>query len=496
MSKMSTEPLRHALNGPTMGTRWSALFYAPAAIDPAPIRAALAASVDRVDRQMSTWKPDSDLMRVNAAAVGTPVAVPAELMEVLARALEIGRRAGGAFDIGVGDIVTAWGFGAQDADEAAMRAALGRARPLAHEALELDRTSLCVRKLAPITLDMSGIAKGYAVDRMMAVLNDFGLVSALIGLDDPSIIGGDVVDAIRCHLAEFRDDEVVHPNRLGLPLRTQFAAAVPEVADKLLLFGIDRDDRLAGSLKHLHFGIDVLELRVAVRMAGAFARLCIGLQAEAQTLQQSAHQLLASTEAQCGERRGQMALAFAHPQQGSLRIAADRGLHQVIQGFQKPRLCLRRRLAAAALPPNSRAAHHRARTQVGQAAIDRAARNPSRPRDRHDPATPGRTRLAGRKQPSISLIQNWLKRFKTSPDGSEVNHPVRIDAPASASRQFPDSFVAFLAVTRFFSSDSVALAQALSGPPESPPRVRRRRATCPRHCARWDRAVVVISCGS
>jgi thiamine biosynthesis lipoprotein len=190
MSKMSTEPLRHAQNGPTMGTRWSALFYAPAAIDPAPIRAALAASVDRVDRQMSTWKPDSDLMRVNAAAVGTPVAVPAELMEVLARALDIGRRSGGAFDIGVGDIVTAWGFGAQDADEAAMRAALGRARPLAHEALELDRTSLCVRKLAPITLDMSGIAKGYAVDRMMAVLNDFGLVSALIGLDGDLRAGG------------------------------------------------------------------------------------------------------------------------------------------------------------------------------------------------------------------------------------------------------------------------------------------------------------------
>ena len=60
-----------------------------------------------------------------------------------------------------------------------------------------------------------------------------------------------------------------------------------------LLLGVDRDDRLAGSLERLHFGIDVLELSVTVGMAGAFARLRIGLQAEAQTLQEATNQLLA-----------------------------------------------------------------------------------------------------------------------------------------------------------------------------------------------------------
>ena len=50
-------------------------------------------------------------------------------------------------------------------------------------------------------------------------------------------------------------------------------------------------------------------------------------------------------------RRRQMALALAHPQQGSFRIAADRGLHQIMQDFQKPRLCLSRRPAAATRSP-------------------------------------------------------------------------------------------------------------------------------------------------
>lgn len=183
MLKIPTDLTCHKLNGPTMGTRWSAQFYAPAVTDPDPIHAALVESVDVVDRQMSTWKADSDLMRLNRATAGTLVPVPAELMEVLTRALEIGRLSSGAFDIGVGDVVAAWGFGPHEANESAMRAALGHARPMAHEILDLDRESLHVRKQTPITLDLSGIAKGYAVDRMMAALGHFGITDALVGLD-------------------------------------------------------------------------------------------------------------------------------------------------------------------------------------------------------------------------------------------------------------------------------------------------------------------------
>ena len=55
MSKMSTERARIALNGPTMGTRWSALFFADRGRDTDALRAALPAAVDEVAKQMSTW---------------------------------------------------------------------------------------------------------------------------------------------------------------------------------------------------------------------------------------------------------------------------------------------------------------------------------------------------------------------------------------------------------------------------------------------------------
>jgi len=166
-----------------MGTRWSAQFQMPAATDPDPIHAALAESVDVVDRQMSTWKPDSDLSRLNRAPVEEWVLLPAELMDVLTRGIEIGRLSEGAFDIGMGDVVTAWGFGPQEPDVEAMQTSLGQTRPPAHEVLELDPAALRVRKLAPITLDLSGIAKGYAVDQMTAVLGRFAIANSLVGLD-------------------------------------------------------------------------------------------------------------------------------------------------------------------------------------------------------------------------------------------------------------------------------------------------------------------------
>jgi thiamine biosynthesis lipoprotein len=180
---MSTDLARHALHGPTMGTRWSALFHTTPGFDPMPVQAALQAAVDEVDGQMSTWKSGSDLMRLNAAPVGEWVATPTRLLHVLSAGLEIGRASGGAFDIGMGDAVTAWGFGPAAAVPDRIRAAMITPRGAAYAVLELDEMAGRARKRAPITLDLNGIAKGYGVDRLTETLTGFGIASALVGID-------------------------------------------------------------------------------------------------------------------------------------------------------------------------------------------------------------------------------------------------------------------------------------------------------------------------
>ena len=189
MPKMSSEPLaackRTTLHGPAMGTRWSASVDAHNTIDLVALHRDLAASVEQVDTQMSPWKPDSDLMRLNRAPVDTWVDLPAEILEVLDCALDVHRLSAGAFDPCLGALVNAWGFGAErDAPDAqAIRAARTSMPRSAVGCLELDRPAGRARLHAPLQLDLCGIAKGYAVDRMAAVLQRHGVQHALDALD-------------------------------------------------------------------------------------------------------------------------------------------------------------------------------------------------------------------------------------------------------------------------------------------------------------------------
>jgi len=101
----------------------------------------------------------------------------------------------------------------------------------------------------------------------------------------------------------------VDPDRLGLAFGAQLTPSVLEVADQLLLLGGDRDGRLTCGLERLHLGVDVFELRVAIRMVRALTGLAVGLQAKAQAAQQPPDQLLAGAEAAPGQSTGQAAFA-------------------------------------------------------------------------------------------------------------------------------------------------------------------------------------------
>ncbi|WP_287803723.1 FAD:protein FMN transferase [Diaphorobacter sp.] len=188
MPKTCSDPRRLALHGPTMGTRWSVTCDAAPDTDVQALQTALAAAVQQVDAQMSPWLPGSDLNRLNHAPVGAWVTLPAEILEVLVCALDVCRLSAGTFDPAAGALVDAWGFGAvRDAPDAeAIRTATSAApvaRTPTYEALELDSGMLRARKHAPMHLDLCGIAKGYAVDRMADVLRQNGVPHALVALD-------------------------------------------------------------------------------------------------------------------------------------------------------------------------------------------------------------------------------------------------------------------------------------------------------------------------
>lgn len=174
-----TPPLMRAtLSGPTMGSRFTALFYTEPGRDLEPIRQALAEAVERVEQQMSLWRPDSELSRLNAAPLDTWLPLSPALLRVVDAGLNVGLLSAGAFDISLGAPVQAWGFGPPGTATAG-----APAHPHRRGALELDRAGSRLRKHHPLALDLNGIAKGHGVDRLAETLDGFGIPAYLVGID-------------------------------------------------------------------------------------------------------------------------------------------------------------------------------------------------------------------------------------------------------------------------------------------------------------------------
>jgi FAD:protein FMN transferase len=146
--------------------------------------------VDRIDRLMSHYKADSPLSRINREAALHPVRVDKELFDFLAEAMRYNRDSRGAFDITVGPLMKAWGFFRGDG-RVPSPAELGAARRLVGPGnVVLDAANHSIRFSRPgVELDLGGIAKGYAVDRAVAVLKERGIAAALVSAGGSTIYG-------------------------------------------------------------------------------------------------------------------------------------------------------------------------------------------------------------------------------------------------------------------------------------------------------------------
>jgi thiamine biosynthesis lipoprotein len=146
--------------------------------------------VDRIDRLMSHYKPESPLSRLNRAAAAGPVPVDPELFDFIAECLRYSRESDGAFDITVGPLMKTWGFfrgGGRlpTADE--IEEVRGR---IGYTHVVLDRKARTIRFDRPgMELDLGGIAKGYAVDRVVALLRRAHVTAALVSAGGSTIYG-------------------------------------------------------------------------------------------------------------------------------------------------------------------------------------------------------------------------------------------------------------------------------------------------------------------
>ncbi len=144
--------------------------------------------VERVERVMSSWRQDSELARVNAAAGGAPVPVSAELLGLVRRAQQICELSEGRMDISFKPLGRIWNFRAQPFVPPTEEAVAAARALVDCSAVEIDDQASTLRlPRSGMAMGLGAIAKGYAVDRASQVLLEAGLVNHLVNG------GGDLV---------------------------------------------------------------------------------------------------------------------------------------------------------------------------------------------------------------------------------------------------------------------------------------------------------------
>jgi FAD:protein FMN transferase len=167
------------LTGETMAGEYTVKIARPGALSAAAERALaqeLFAAIDAVDQGMSTYRPDSELTRLNGHHSETPLPVSNPLADVLDTAREVSAGSNGAFDVTVGGLVDAWGFGPPGrVDPPAMARIATLREQVSWRSLIVDRNAGTVTKQRHDALvDLSGIAQGYGSDRIAAALETRG----------------------------------------------------------------------------------------------------------------------------------------------------------------------------------------------------------------------------------------------------------------------------------------------------------------------------------
>lgn len=213
----SRQPESLMLSGATMGTRWHVtVIPVEGQVPNSALQNGIQQRLDEINQSMSTYLDDSELNRINRGPLNQWLPLSPELARVIDESERIGRDTGGALDITLGPLVNLWGFGPDNEpvtipSEAEIDAARSRTG--------LDKFEIRdgrIRKLADIYIDLSSVAKGFAVDQVGRYLAAEGFSHYLVE------IGGELV--ARGHKANGR------PWRIGIekpsPGRSGVQAAI------------------------------------------------------------------------------------------------------------------------------------------------------------------------------------------------------------------------------------------------------------------------------
>ncbi|GAA3978484.1 FAD:protein FMN transferase [Allohahella marinimesophila] len=267
------------VSGPIMGTRYSVKWSGKAFPE---ADAVILAELERINSLMSTYDPESELSRFNNSPVGEWYTVAADTLATLKVSQEVYQASKGALDVTVGSLVNLWGFGPQgritrEPSQAAIDAAQAGS---GFDKLDIDAEQSRIRKTSDIYVDLSAVAKGYAVDEVAEVLENEDIDDYLVDIGGELRMSGLKPDGSQWRIAiEAPKVEV----REIFEVFSFEKAAIATSGDYRNYFEEDGvryshtiDPRTGRPIQHALVSVSVVTQRCAVADAWATALMAVG----------------------------------------------------------------------------------------------------------------------------------------------------------------------------------------------------------------------------
>ena len=217
---VGTRPRLKHFQGHTMGTTYSVSYAATLFSNPvADVQANVEQVLEAINQSMSTYRPDSELMRFNRTPVGQPFEASASLVDLVQRSLHYSTISAGAYDVTVGPLVNLWGFGPDDKHKGKPEQSVpadqeGHVDPVlwmlanyptevpsdkvisqaltrvGYQSLKVDTERGTLTRKKDLFVDLSSIAKGYGVDRVGMALQARGIVHYMVEIGGEVLVHG------------------------------------------------------------------------------------------------------------------------------------------------------------------------------------------------------------------------------------------------------------------------------------------------------------------
>lgn len=193
-------------DGATMGTTYSVkLVGLPPGVSRDQVAAVVQQELGRIENLMSTYKPDSELSRFNAAPASNWFPVSKDTAQVVAEAIRVARLSDGALDVTVGPVVDLWSFGTEARPQGVVPTADQIAQAssaVGFEQIEARLDPPALRKSSKqCRLDLSAVAKGFAVDQVARRLTEMGIDRSMVEVGGEVRTAGRNTDGQPWHIA-------------------------------------------------------------------------------------------------------------------------------------------------------------------------------------------------------------------------------------------------------------------------------------------------------